>query len=68
MLVIMSKCIRKEFWFTDVVSGDRVYMFWLKNGKKFMATSRFSLFRVPVKKLHYEINWACWRDHKYFTN
>ena len=65
---VFSRCIKKEVWFNDMVSGKPVFMFWLKNGNQFMAEKRFSLFRVPIGKARIEIHWAVWRDMKYFIN
>jgi len=43
---MFSKCIKKEYLFVDKVNGKDVFRFYLKNGKSFMAHSRFATFRI----------------------
>lgn len=43
---VYSRCVCKEKHLIDIVTGEQVYKFSLRNGRKFIATKRFSFFRA----------------------
>jgi hypothetical protein len=47
---LYSPCVKVESAFIDKVSGKMVYRYYLKNGKKFLANSRFNTFRVHLNE------------------
>lgn len=46
--------VRERFAFTDIVSGDKIYHFTDRLGRRWIATSPWALFRVTTEYLNKE--------------